>query len=44
MSTTEYIFAAIGILIIIGGFIYGIYDSHYQGKDSSSSDSEPKWR
>lgn len=43
MSTTEYIFAAIGILIIIGGFIYGIYDSHYQRKDSSASESDPKW-
>ena len=43
MTTTELIFAALGILIIIGGFAYGIYDSYFQKKDSSSSESKPKW-
>lgn len=36
MSTVEYIFAGIGILIVIGGFAYGIYDSYFQKKDSSA--------
>ncbi len=40
MSITEYIISVIGILIIIGGFIYGIYDSYFQKQDNSSS--EPK--
>lgn len=43
MTTTELIFSALGILIIIGGFAYGIYDSYFQKKDSSSSESKPKW-
>lgn len=33
MSTIEYVFAAVGILVIICGFIYGIYDSYFQKKD-----------
>lgn len=37
MSTAEYIFAAIGILVILGGFAYGIYDSYFQSKDEDSS-------
>lgn len=43
MSTIELIIAVIGILIVIGGFAYGIYDSYFQKKDASSSESEPKW-
>lgn len=43
MSTAEYIFAAIGIFIIIGGFAYGIYDSYFQKKDSSQHESDDKW-
>lgn len=46
MSTAEYIFVIIGFVIMIGGFVYGIYDSYFQKKDSSSttpkSDSDPK--
>lgn len=41
MSTAEYVFAAIGIIIVIGGFVYGIYDSYFQREDSSP-DSESK--
>ena len=33
MTIFEHIFSVIGILIIIGGFIYGIYE----GKGTSSS-------
>ena len=29
MTIFEHIFSVIGILIIIGGFIYGIYDSYF---------------
>lgn len=43
MSTVELIFAVIGILVIIGGFAYGIYDTYFQKKDSSSSESTSKW-
>lgn len=43
MSTIEYIFAVLGILIVIGGFAYGIYDSYFQKKDASSQESETKW-
>lgn len=42
MSTLEYIFAVVGILIIVGGFAYGIYDSYFQKKDTAS-DSKSKW-
>lgn len=37
MTIFEHIFSVIGILIIIGGFVYGIYDSYFEGKGSSSS-------
>ena len=37
MTIFEHIFSVIGILIIIGGFIYGIYDSYFEGKGTSSS-------
>lgn len=30
MTIAEYVFAVIGILIIIGGFVYGIYDSYFE--------------
>ena len=30
MTIAEYVFAVIGILIIIGGFAYGIYDSYFE--------------
>lgn len=43
MSTVELIFAVIGILVIIGGFAYGIYDTYFQKKDSSSLESTSKW-
>lgn len=43
MSTAEYVFAVIGILIVIGGFVYGIYDAYFQKKDSSSRESDTKW-
>lgn len=36
MSIVEYVFSAIGILVVIGGFVYGIYDSYFQTKDGSS--------
>lgn len=42
MSTPEYIFAVVGILIIIGGFAYGIYDSYFQNKDASQKP-DSKW-
>lgn len=37
MTIFEHIFSVIGILIIIGGFVYGIYDSYFEGKGTSSS-------
>ena len=37
MTIFEHIFSVIGILIIIGGFIYGIYDSYFEIKGTSSS-------
>ncbi len=37
MTIIEHIFSVIGILIIIGGFVYGIYDSYFEGKGTSSS-------
>ncbi len=37
MTIFEHIFSVIGILIIIGGFIYGIYDSYFEVKGTSSS-------
>ncbi|MFR4351680.1 MAG: hypothetical protein ACLT3H_08445 [Roseburia sp.] len=40
MSTAEYVFTVIGALVIVGGFVYGIYDAHFQKKDSSSSETE----
>lgn len=43
MSNAEYIFAAIGILIIIGGFAYGIYDSYFHNKDSSRHEPDRRW-
>ncbi|MDD7635481.1 MAG: hypothetical protein PUJ55_00925 [Clostridiales bacterium] len=43
MSTAEYVFAVIGILVIIGGFAYGIYDTYFQEKDSSSKGSDSRW-
>lgn len=43
MGTAEYIFAVVGILIIIGGFAYGIYDSYFQNKDASSQKPDSKW-
>lgn len=36
MTTTEHIVTILGFLIIIGGFIYGIYDSYFQGDQPSS--------
>lgn len=42
MSTVEYVFAVAGILIVIGGFAYGIYDSYFQKKDSSSGEADSK--
>ena len=42
MSTAEYIFAAIGILVILGGFAYGIYDSYFQSKDEDPSPKKKK--
>lgn len=42
MSTAEYIFAAIGILLILGGFAYGIYDSYFQSKEEDSSSKKEK--
>lgn len=43
MTTIELIFAVLGILIIIGGFAYGIYDSYFHSKDSSTSETKSKW-
>ena len=43
MSTTEYVFAVIGILVIIGGFAYGIYDTYFQGNDSSTKEPDSRW-
>ena len=43
MSTVEYVFAVIGILVIIGGFAYGIYDTYFQERNSSSKDSGSRW-
>jgi len=37
MTIFEHIFSVIGILIIIGGFIYGIYDSYFKGTSSSKA-------
>lgn len=34
MSVAEYVFAVIGIIVVIGGFVYGIYDSYFQKKNS----------
>lgn len=36
MNTTEYIVTILGILIIIGSFVYGIYDSYFQNHHPSS--------
>lgn len=33
MTIIESVFSVIGIIIIIGGFVYGIYDSYYQSKE-----------
>lgn len=47
MSTAEYVFAIIGILVIAGGFAYGIYDSYIQRKPpknhASEEDSSAHW-
>ena len=37
MTIIDHIFSVIGILIIIGGFVYGIHDSYFEGKGTSSS-------
>lgn len=42
MNTAEYIFAAIGILVILGGFAYGIYDSYFQSKEKDTSTKKEK--
>lgn len=34
MSIAEYVFAIIGIVVIVGGFAYGIYDSYFQKRGS----------
>ena len=33
MTVIEIVFSVIGIGIVIGGFIYAIYDSYYQSKE-----------
>lgn len=33
MTAIEIAFSVIGICIVIGGFIYAIYDSYYQSKE-----------
>ena len=43
MTIAEYVFAVIGMLIIIGGFAYGIYDSYFEKthhKHESSANSK----
>lgn len=40
MSIPEYVFAAIGIIVIIGGFVYAFYDSYLQGKDPTENDNK----
>lgn len=42
MSTAEYVFAVIGILVIIGSFAYGIYDTYFEEKDASANGTEHK--
>ena len=37
MTIAEYVFAVIGILIIIGGFAYGIYDSYLKKHITNTS-------
>lgn len=36
MNTTEYIVTILGVLIIIGSFAYGIYDSYFHNNHPSS--------
>lgn len=43
MSTVEYVFAVIGILVIIGGFAYGIYDTYFHEKDTTSEEPGSRW-
>lgn len=33
MTVVEIVFSVIGIGVVIGGFIYAIYDSYYQSKE-----------
>lgn len=44
MSIMENVFSVLGILIIIGGFIYGIYDTYGKpkGADSASAETAPQ--
>lgn len=37
MTVIEIVFSVIGIGIIIGGFVYAIYDSYCQSKDYRTS-------
>lgn len=37
MTVVEIVFSVIGIGIIIGGFVYAIYDSYCQSKDYRTS-------
>lgn len=36
MTTTEHIITILGVLIIIGSFVYGIYDSYFHDNRPSS--------
>lgn len=40
MNTAETVFAVIGILVIIGGFVYGIYDTYFQKEPAPHADKE----
>lgn len=43
MNTAEYVFTVIGIVIIIGGFVYGIYDTYFQKEEPSTHNSDSRW-
>lgn len=36
MNTTEQIITILGVLIIIGSFVYGIYETYFQNNHPSS--------
>ncbi len=42
MSTVEYIIAFLGAIVVIGGFIYGIYDTYSRRKDSDHETENPE--